>query len=374
MNKELRWFDYISININWFALTTRSQVITPLIVPLLVQQFVGEANKGTYLGNMRLWALMAALLIQALMGLLSDRNTSRFGRRRPFILIGAMLEVVVFILIGFSANFEGMTGYWVLFGLYIFSMVSANISHAATQGFIPDLIPDEKKGIASGIKAMLELPIPLIFVSFVIAGMIERGNLWGAIFSLIAIMIVSTVITMFAPEEPLQEKPTQIDWTPFIRLIMMTAMFTVVILGSGWVVKGVLILGDHLPQNLAFLVGGLAGLMGMGIAILLGVNLSLRISLKDDIRDHTSFKWWVVNRLTFLVAANNLAGFMVFFLQEKFPEYPGAAVAGPAAKIIMFVGIFILLFALPSGWLSDRIGKKLLTAIAAIWWALAQEL
>ena len=50
MKKELRWFDYIPININWFALTTRNQVLTPLIIPLLVQQFVGEANKGTYPG------------------------------------------------------------------------------------------------------------------------------------------------------------------------------------------------------------------------------------------------------------------------------------------------------------------------------------
>ncbi len=366
MNKELRWFDYISININWFAITTRGQVLTPLIVPLLVQQFVGEANKGTYLGNMRLWALMVALLTQALIGLISDRTTSRFGRRRPFIFIGAFLEVIVFILIGFSAELEGITGYWILFGLYILSMISANISHAATQGFIPDLVPDEKKGLASGIKALLELPIPLIFVAFVIAGMIEQNKLWGALFVLMAIMLISMAITMFAPEEPLHEKPKKIDWVPFIRLILMTGIFTIVILGSGWAVKQTLLIINPLPENLAQLIGGLAGLIGMGIAILIGVHISLRVSLKNETLDHKSFKWWVINRLTFLVAANNLAGFMVFFLQDKFPEYAGSAAAGPATKIMMFVGIFILIFALPSGWLADKIGKKALSSIAAI--------
>ena len=35
-------------------------------------------------------------------------------------------------------------------------MIGSNISHAATQGLIPDMVPDEKKGLASGIKAMLE--------------------------------------------------------------------------------------------------------------------------------------------------------------------------------------------------------------------------
>lgn len=70
-----RWYDYLRYNLYWFALTTRGQTISPIIVPLLVQQFVGEATKGTYLGTIRLWALMVALLVQALMGMLSDRST-----------------------------------------------------------------------------------------------------------------------------------------------------------------------------------------------------------------------------------------------------------------------------------------------------------
>ncbi|MCB2179972.1 MFS transporter [bacterium] len=365
IKKELRWFDYITININWFALTTRSQVISPLIIPLLVQQFVGETNKGAYLGMIRLWALMFAILVQAFVGMVSDHSTSRFGKRRPFIFVGALLEVLVFILIGFSAQLEGMTGYWVIFTLYIISMIGANISHGATQGLIPDLVPDKKKGLASGIKAMLELPVPLIFVAFVVSGMIERGNLWGAIFVLISIILVAMAITMFAPEVPQKEAPQKINWRPIFRLVMMTALFTVVILFSGWAVKQILLIGENFAPTQRYLIGGLAGLAGMSIAIFLGVLFSLRVSLGEEIKDQSAFKWWVVNRLAFMVAANNLAGFMVFFLQEKFPEFSGSKAAGPASKIVMFVGIFILLSALPSGWLSDKFGKKFLSAIAA---------
>ena len=329
MERKLRWQDYITININWFAITARSQVLTPLVVPLLIQQFVGEANKGTALGNLRLWALMAALLIQALIGMLSDRNTSHLGRRRPFIIIGVTLEIIVITLIGFSAQLEGSLGYWVLFVLYIISMAGANISHAATQGFIPDLVPDEKKGLASGIKAIFELPLPLIFTSFVLAKMIERGNLWGGLIGLLLVMMISAAITMLVPEKPISPYLPKINWAPLIRLLIMTGVFTILIL-------------------------------------FLGVLASLKISLGDEFRTHKSFLWWVINRLLFLVAANNLAGFMVFFLQEKFPEYSGLDIAGPAAKIIMYVGIFILLFALPSGWLADKFGKKLLCGAAGI--------
>jgi MFS family permease len=366
MKKELRWYDYITININWFALTTRSQVLTPLVIPLLVQQFVGEANKGSALGTMRLWALMAAVLIQALMGLLSDHNTSRFGRRRPFIFIGVIIELVVLTAIGLTANLEGMSGYWVLFALYIVSMLGSNISHAATQGLIPDMVPAEKKGLASGIKAMLELPLPLIFASFVVAGMIERGNLWGALISLMVVLVVAMSLTMFVKEVPLSKEQPAIDWNPIIRLLLMTGVFTVVILGSGWAVNQILTLLEGASKGQAMLIGGIGGILGMAVAIFIGVILSLRISLADEISDHRSFMWWVVNRLAFLVAANNLAGFMVYFLQERFTQYSGAEAAGPAARIVMFVGIFILLSALPSGWLSDKFGKKLVSAAAGI--------
>ena len=86
MEKKIRWYDYITINIYYFALTARSQTLTPLILPLLVQQFIGEASKGTAYGNLRLWSLMIALLVQALFGMISDRSTSKWGRRRPLHL------------------------------------------------------------------------------------------------------------------------------------------------------------------------------------------------------------------------------------------------------------------------------------------------
>ncbi len=44
------------------------------------------------------------------------------------------------------------------------------------------------------------------------------------------------------------------------------------------------------------------------------------LGLGIEAEKQSSFRWWVINRLIFLVAANNLAGFMVFFLQERFPS------------------------------------------------------
>jgi len=93
MQQTLRWYDYITINIYQFGLSTVSQTLAPLVVPLLVQQFVGEAQKATYYGNIRLWGLMLALLAQAMWGLVSDHSTARWGRRRPFILGGTLVSL-----------------------------------------------------------------------------------------------------------------------------------------------------------------------------------------------------------------------------------------------------------------------------------------
>lgn len=370
MDRPMRWHNYLTINMNWFALTVRSQVLTPLIIPLLVQQFVGEEMKGTYVGVIRLWALMVAVLVQALMGLLSDRSKARLGRRRPFILVGALGESVVLILIGFVAGLDGMTGFWALFAVYIFSMIFSNTSHSATQGLIPDLVPDEKKGVSSGVKALFELPLPLIFVSFVIGKLVSAGNLWGALIAVIVVLLISMAISMFAPEKRFEGEVSPFDWTALLRLLLMTAFFTGIILGCGALVQLVFPLAAGMAATGQMLLVGGAGLLGMSLALVVGVLVSTRISLGQEAVANRSFVWWIVSRLAFMVSATNLAGFMVFFLQERFPDLQGAEAAGPAANLVLFVGVGILLTSLPAGFLADRFGKKLLISVAALLGAL----
>ena len=366
MSRALRWYDKITINIYWFALNARSQTLSPLVIPLLVQQFVGEELKGSALGNIRLWALMTAVLVQALMGILSDRSTFRLGRRRPFILIGTLGEIIVFALIGFAASMEGMTGYAVLFGLYILSAIASNTAHAATQGLIPDLVPDSQRGRYSGIKALLELPLPLVLVSLVIGKLVSAGNLWAALITLMVVMVICAALAMLVPEQEQEKVPFALDWSPFLRLLVMTAVFTLLIIGMGTFVRWFMQLPLDLPLGLWHAAAAFVGILAMTVAIGAGVLASLRIGVGKDIQYLPSFKWWVVNRLAFLTASTNIATFLLFFLQERFSEFQGERAAGPAAIIAMFVGVFILLTAVPSGWLADRFGKKPLIVIAGL--------
>lgn len=366
MSRSLRWHHLITVNIYWFALNTRSQTLSPLIIPLLVQQFIGEESKGSAVGSIRLWSLMTAVLVQALMGILSDRSTTKLGRRRPFILLGTLGEIIIFALIGFSASLEGQAGYAVLFGLYILSMMASNTAHAATQGLIPDLAPESQRGRYSGVKALLELPLPLLLVSLVIGKLVSGGNLWGALVTLMGVLAVCAAIAMFIPEQRQEQAPFEVDWMPFLRLVLMTAAFTLLILGLGASVRWFMTLKPDIDPRLWSGAAATVGIAAMAVAIVGGVLVSLRIGVGRDIQSRPSYTWWVINRLAFLTASTNIATFLLFFLQERFVELEGEKAAGPAATIALFVGIFILLTAAPGGWLADRFGKKILIGIAGL--------
>lgn len=151
-----------------------------------------------------------------------------------------------------------------------------------------------------------------------------------------------------------------------MRLFMMAATFTIVILGTGILVGIISRLLAGVADALAILVlMGLVGLAAMALAIVLGVWLSVRISIGASTKENPSFTWWVVNRLAFLVGTTNLSIFAVYFLQARLGLERESA-AGPAAVLMMFVGIFILLSALPSGWLADRFGLKRMVALSGL--------
>jgi MFS family permease len=394
MNRPIHWYDYITFNIYFFGLTTVSQTLG-LITPLLVQQFVGVDQQGTYYGRFRLFTLMVALLAQALMGLFSDRSTSSWGRRRPFIFFGTLFTAILIILIGFTRQLEGLFGFWVLFAIGVVQPIFANMSQAAAQGIIPDLVPENQRGRFSGVKALLEVPVPLILVALLVAKLVAKDNFWGGLFVAVGVLVVVMLITMLVQEQPLKEKQKPLNWWPILRLLVMTIIFTLIILGSGQAVSSAssLLRGINSHTTL-FIAMGLIGLLGMVIAIAIGVWISVWVSLSNaftrfvqatfrrfssypkryEISDdhlpgaeegNSSFTWWVINRLAFLVGAVNLSTFAIYFLQARL-GYVKEAAASPASFLILIVGVCILITTVPAGWLTDRFGEKRMVAIAGI--------
>eukprot|EP00118_Oscarella_pearsei_P019269 m.203829 g.203829 ORF g.203829 m.203829 type:complete len:269 (+) comp39632_c1_seq35:104-910(+) len=81
------------------------------ILPSQIKGFVGDEAKGRTLGVVAAVGSVVSLLVSLLIGMFSDRCTSRFGRRRPFIAGGtlAIIISVIGIVGGLAAKEEKQT-------------------------------------------------------------------------------------------------------------------------------------------------------------------------------------------------------------------------------------------------------------------------
>ncbi|MEA4811429.1 MAG: MFS transporter [Anaerolineaceae bacterium] len=340
--RKVAWYEPFLTSSMFFAFSTRSNMMTPLLLPLLVQSFVGEAQKGSYFGILRLCTLMMALMVQAIAGMLSDRSTSKLGRRRPFILAGNLLDILSFIAIGFIATrMSGMNAYWVLLMVVVLSMIASNLGHGAAQGLIPDMAPKSKYALFSAVKSLLEVPLPIIFVFLVIKGQIEDQQYWAALFILIGVYAVCTILTMLVKERP-QKTAKPLDSGAIWRIVGMTAAFAAIIFLLGLAVKWALPLIPGRKLSDLFLMGAL-GISVMLIAVILGVFVSLRISLGQEAKKQKNFTWWVINRLAFIVGVTNLSSFLLYFVQERFASAKGAAAVSPVMMLMGVLAIALLI-------------------------------
>jgi len=119
------------------------------------------------------------MLVQPMAGMLSDRNTSRWGRRRPYIFGGVLFNLIFLLIVGLTPSLfgsntdelsQGLLGYNTAFIVLVIGIVllqiSSNTTQAATQGLIPDLVSEDQRGRASGVKAVMEL-LPIFLVIFI---------------------------------------------------------------------------------------------------------------------------------------------------------------------------------------------------------------
>lgn len=358
--KPARWYDFISINLFWLGLNIRNNAVGAIFLPYLVAQFVRPEVRNTALGEMRTAGLIIAMLVQPAMGLLSDRSTSRFGRRRPFIFIGVLLDVLFLAFMALALD------YWVLLVAVLLLQFSSNISHGALQGLIPDLVPEGQRGLASGVKAIFEL-LPLVLLGFTIAALVGAGQFgWAVAATAGSLLLIMLLTVALVHETPLEVKPDVPLAPTMLRVLGMLAGIAagaIAGLVAGGLVGGLvawLLAGQSFALNFGVALGGVAA---MAVAVLVGVWGGTLTTIGKEARDKPSFTWWVVNRLMFFAAITSIQGFAPYFLMFAF-DISRETAAGMTGVLMTVVGVFTLFSALPSGWLSDRFGQKRLISLS----------
>ena len=138
----------------WMAQLTPIQLLLPQqiaeVMGLPIDQGA-QIEAGSWLepviafGIISAIAGLCALIAYPLTGALSDRTTSRFGRRRPWILAGTVIFAVSLALLGVQTSSLVLVGVFWSFALIGFCVVTAAIT--AT---ISDQVPVNQRGFVSG--------------------------------------------------------------------------------------------------------------------------------------------------------------------------------------------------------------------------------
>ncbi|MEA9985719.1 MFS transporter [Subtercola sp. RTI3] len=127
----------------WMAQLTPIQ----LLLPLQIENRVHTENwvdSVVAFGVISGIAGVAALVTFPLTGALSDRSTSRWGRRRPFIAGGALLFAVALMLLGIQSSLVGIGVFWTL------SIIGFCILTASLTAVISDQVVVGQRGYVSG--------------------------------------------------------------------------------------------------------------------------------------------------------------------------------------------------------------------------------
>jgi MFS family permease len=184
--RRLRNIDFVVLALYWVAIGYLWQSLGTLILPRIVQDLVGSAHKGTALSLLEGIGTVMAVVWQPMMGAVSDRTTSRFGRRRPFIFGGTVADVVFLIGLALSGS------YWLLVVFYFLLQTASNTAQGPYQGLQPDVVPEAQRGTASGYYGLANLVGTL--AGTIVVGIILSVSGPPAAFASIALLLVATML------------------------------------------------------------------------------------------------------------------------------------------------------------------------------------
>ena len=119
---------------------------------------------------------ITGLLIQPIIGSMSDRTWNRLGRRRPYFLVGAILASIALF---FMPNSSAL---WVAAGLLWILDASINITMEPFRAFVADKLPEEQRTLGFvmqswfiGIGQTLANGLPYLFSALGVVGVMATG-------------------------------------------------------------------------------------------------------------------------------------------------------------------------------------------------------
>ena len=278
------------------------------VLPILVLDVAPEAAKNTLLGVLGLAGMLAAALVQVPVGWASDRTRSRLGRRLPYMLWACVCIPVALIALAAPLTYSSLLVVW------LFIQINSGIAYSPYLASIRELVPSNRMGEAASIKTLLEAlgGASILCVAALMVGHYSRPDNPYWLWATLAMFVAAILITASISSTTIYRRMREAGRTAMAAFHRSAMAF---------------------PES---------------------------TSLE---RLHPDLAWFVASRAAFLAAVVIYTTYGLFFLRDKVQVENPAQALGVA---IIGIGGMLVLTTYPSGWLSDRVGRKPVLAVGTV--------
>jgi len=147
----------------WFAqFAAWTGILTPVIVTIAIRvgQIATAEEKAAQLGVILAIGAFGAMLAAPVWGAISDRTTARIGRRKLWMLMGALFLLCGLLIMAFAPNLLVLGIGWFV------CQVGSNANQAALNAVMPDALPEHQWGKMSGLLG-LSVPVAMLAGTFI---------------------------------------------------------------------------------------------------------------------------------------------------------------------------------------------------------------
>lgn len=209
--RRLSFREQLTLSVLWLTLNVQSAALLPIVIPTQILLFVapgsiGNARQATFLSWLATMGAVMSLFIPPVVGMLSDHTTGRFGRRRPYIAAGTIFLAISIVMLARAGNIAVFIA-----GLALFQLSNNGIT-AAYQSLLPDLVPHDQRGVASGYVGLMTIlgNVFSLIIAILLLGQITLNSVntssilrgVGVFYTLtLIIMVVGVLITIVGVHE-----------------------------------------------------------------------------------------------------------------------------------------------------------------------------
>ncbi len=190
----------VRLSVYWLGLVAIVQGVG-IILQERIKVLVPDASvQYTTLGLLQVAGVAIAVVVQPTVGTISDYTVSRFGRRKPYIVVGTLLDLAFLVALATSNTVLAVAAFVTLL------QFSSNLAQGPFQGYVPDLVAAPQVGLASGMIGLFTVLGVVTGTALATIGVATGDFVWPTI-GLAVVHLATMGILLFRLDEGRRAKP-----------------------------------------------------------------------------------------------------------------------------------------------------------------------